>query len=130
MTKNADIIQNARAMGFQYERDCNNCCQSTIAAIQDILGVQNESVFKAGSGMAGGIGILCDGVCGGYSGGVMVLSTLFGRDRAHFKDPEVLMPSFELASLLHERYMDSDSSIMVGFNSVALPIISRTRIVS
>ena len=46
------LIQKARATGFQYERDCTNCCQSTIAAIQDILGVQNESVFKAGSGMA------------------------------------------------------------------------------
>jgi C_GCAxxG_C_C family probable redox protein len=110
MTNKAELIQNARATGFQYERDCTNCCQSTIAAIQDILGVQNESVFKAGSGMAGGIGILCDGVCGGYSGGVMVLSTLFGRDRAHFKDPEVLMPSFELASLLHERYMQAYGS--------------------
>ena len=55
--KNFYLIQNARATGFQYERDCQNCCQSTIAAIQDILGVQNESVFKVGSGMADGIGI-------------------------------------------------------------------------
>ena len=52
MTNKAELIQNAHATGFQYERDCTNCCQSTIAAIQDILGVQNESVFKAGSGMA------------------------------------------------------------------------------
>ena len=46
------LIQKTRATGFQYERDCTNSCQSNIAAIQDILGVQNESVFKAGSGMA------------------------------------------------------------------------------
>jgi hypothetical protein len=42
----------------------------------------------------------------------MVLSTLFGRDRAHFKDPEILMPSFELASILHGRYMQEYGSMI------------------
>jgi C_GCAxxG_C_C family probable redox protein len=112
MINKADLIQNARSTGFQYERDCTNCCQSTIAAIQDTLEIQNDAVFKAGSGMAGGIGIHCDGVCGGYSGGVMVLSTLFGRDRSQFTDPDDLMPSFELASVLHERYIQEYGSVI------------------
>jgi C_GCAxxG_C_C family probable redox protein len=107
-----DLVEKARATGFQYEKDYQNCCQSTIAAIQDTLGIRDDAVFKAGSGMAGGVGIHCDGVCGGYSGGVMVLSQLFGRNRENFRDTEALIPSFELASALHEKYIQEYDSII------------------
>lgn len=100
-----ELLEQARQTGFQYEKAYQNCCQSTIAAIQDTLGVRNDDVFLAGSGMAGGVGIHCDGVRSGYSGGVMVVSQLFGRTRQNFQDTEALIPSFEQASRLHEKYM-------------------------
>lgn len=75
------IIQRAHSFGFNYEKTIKGCCQCTIAAIQDALEIQNDSVFKAGSGLTAGGGLSCEGSCGGYTGGVMVMSSLFGRHR-------------------------------------------------
>jgi C_GCAxxG_C_C family probable redox protein len=75
------IIERARALGFAYEKNIMGCCQCTIAAIQDALDIRNDAVFKAGSGLTAGGGLLCEGSCGGYTGGVMVMSSVFGRCR-------------------------------------------------
>lgn len=77
----AEIIQCAFSLGFEYEKTIRGCCQCTIAAIQDALEIQNDEVFRAGSGLTAGGGISCEGSCGGYTGGVMVISSLFGRRR-------------------------------------------------
>ena len=61
----ASIIENARALGFEYERTITGCCQCTIAAVQDVLDIRNDAVFKAGSGLTAGGGLSCDGSCGG-----------------------------------------------------------------
>ena len=75
------IIERARALGFEYEKTITGCCQCTIAAIQDSLGIRNDAVFKAGSGLTAGGGLSCEGSCGGFTGGVMVMSSVFGRCR-------------------------------------------------
>lgn len=77
----AELIERALALGVEYEKTVTGCCQCTIAAIQDALGVREEAVFKAGSGLTAGGGVSCEGSCGGYTGGVMVMSSLFGRRR-------------------------------------------------
>jgi hypothetical protein len=75
------IIERARGLGFEYEKTITGCCQCTIAAVQDALDIRNDAVFKAGSGLTAGGGISCEGSCGGYTGGVMVMSSVFGRCR-------------------------------------------------
>jgi C_GCAxxG_C_C family probable redox protein len=76
-----EIIQRAFSLGFEYEKTIRGCCQCTIAAIQDALEIRNDDVFQAGSGLTAGGGISCEGSCGGYTGGVMVMSSVFGRRR-------------------------------------------------
>ncbi|MBN1102095.1 MAG: C_GCAxxG_C_C family protein [Deltaproteobacteria bacterium] len=80
------IIQRALSLGMEYERTITGCCQCTIAAIQDALDIQNDVVFKAGSGLTAGGGVSCEGSCGGYTGGIMVMSSLFGRRRERWDD--------------------------------------------
>lgn len=75
------IVQRALFLGFEYEKTITGCCQCTIAAIQDSMDIQNDAVFKAGSGLTAGGGVSCQGSCGGYTGGVMVMSSIFGRRR-------------------------------------------------
>lgn len=75
------VIARARALGSEYEKTIMGCCQCTIAAIQDALDIPNDAVFKAGSGLTAGGGLSCEGSCGGYTGGVMVMSSVFGRCR-------------------------------------------------
>jgi hypothetical protein len=80
------IIQRALSLGFEYERTITGCCQCTIAAIQDAIGIRNDAVFQAGSGLTAGGGISCEGSCGGYIGGVMVMSSAFGRRREKWEN--------------------------------------------
>jgi C_GCAxxG_C_C family probable redox protein len=82
----AKIIQRALSLGFQYEKTIRGCCQCTIAAIQDTLHIKDDAVFKAGSGLTAGGGVSCEGSCGGFTGGVMVMSSVFGRRRYKWKD--------------------------------------------
>jgi C_GCAxxG_C_C family probable redox protein len=77
----AEIIERAFSLGFEYEKTVTGCCQCTIAAIQDALGIRDDGVFKAGSGLTAGGGVSCEGSCGGFTGGVMVMSSVFGRRR-------------------------------------------------
>ncbi len=104
-TDASKLIQEAREKGFQYEKTYHNCCQCTMAALQDTVGPRDDGVFQAGSGMAGGIGTHCDGVCGGYSGGVMHLSRMFGRTREGFSRHKEMARTNELASKLHARFL-------------------------
>jgi C_GCAxxG_C_C family probable redox protein len=76
-----NIIQRALSLGSEYEKTVTGCCQCTIAAIQDALEIRNDAVFKAGSGLTAGGGVSCEGSCGGFTGGVMVMSSVFGRRR-------------------------------------------------
>jgi len=82
----AKIIERALSLGFEYEKAITGCCQCTIAAIQDALHIKDDAVFKAGSGLTAGGGDSCEGSCGGYTGGIMVMSSVFGRRREKWDD--------------------------------------------
>lgn len=86
MKDKAEIIQRALSLGFHYEKTITGCCQCTIAAIQDALNIKDDAVFKAGSGLTAGGGVSCEGSCGGFTGGVMVMSSVFGRRREKWDD--------------------------------------------
>jgi len=102
------VLQKAYDLGFKGERDYRGCAQCAIAAIQDALGIRNDSVYQAGSGLAGGAGECTDGLCGGYSGAIMVMSSLFGRTRPEEgskKGREDKYASFRMAAELHDRFI-------------------------
>lgn len=108
------MMQIAYDNGFKYERDYRGCAQCAIAAIQDALGVMNDYVYKAGSGLAGGLGECIDGSCGGYSGGAMIISLLFGRTRQEEgseKGREDKYVSFALTAALHDKYVEKYGSV-------------------
>jgi len=83
-----ELLEKAYKLGFEYEKIYRGCSQCAIAAIQDTLDIRDESVFKVDTGLAAGGGLTGIGACGGYVGGVMVLSQLLGRERSNFEDPE------------------------------------------
>lgn len=56
-TPNQEMLTKAYELGFKYEKEYYGCCQCVLAAIQDTLGIENEAVFKSGTGLAAGIGL-------------------------------------------------------------------------
>jgi len=108
-----ELLDKAYELGFEYEKVYRGCSQCVIAAIQDTLDIRDDSVFKAATGLAGGGGLTGIGVCGGYAGGVMVLSQLVGRERSNFEDPEgIRYKTFGLARRFLEEYVRELGSII------------------
>jgi len=98
--------EKAYKLGFEYEVTYRGCGQCVIGAIQDTLGIKEDAVFKAATGFAGGIGLMQDSACGGYAGGVMILSSFIGREKDTFGDPEKKrFTSFALAKKLHDKFI-------------------------
>lgn len=112
-TTRKELLEKAYELGFEYEKVYRGCSQCAIAAIQDTLDIRDDSVFKAGTGLAGGGGLTGIGVCGGYVGGIMVISQLLGRERSNFEDSErVRFKSFELARNFLQEYTRELGSII------------------
>ena len=107
------LIKKAYDLGFDYERRYHGCAQCTIAGIQDAFGIRNDFVFKAGGGLAAGCGLLRDGTCGGYSGGIMVMSTFFARRRSLFDDDsEENYCSYRMACILHDKFIHEYGTVI------------------
>jgi C_GCAxxG_C_C family probable redox protein len=109
----AEILKRAYDLGFEYEKTYRGCSQCAIAAIHDTLNIGDDSVFKAGTGLAAGGGLTGIGVCGGYVGGVMVIGQLLGRERSNFADPEkIRFKTFALVRKFLEQYIQEFGSII------------------
>ena len=85
-----------------YELKGGNCAQCTIAAIFEIMGVEDEGVFKAATGLADGVGLTGDGHCGALSGGTMAISYFFGRSKQ--------IKALLLAKKLHTEFVEKFST--------------------
>jgi len=105
-----DILNKAFELGKKYEMKFTGCAQTTIAAIFEALGIWNEDVFKAASGLADGLGLTGDGSCGALVGASMVIGYLFGREHKDFKDMYKPRKSYTLVKQLHDQYVEKYGS--------------------
>lgn len=106
-----EILKKAYESGFNYEKEYGGCCQCAIAAIQDILDIKNDAVFKAGTGLAAGIGATCAGPCGALTGAIMTIGTKIGRERSNFRDPDrIRWQTYDLAKKLYDKFIEEYGS--------------------
>ena len=105
-----EILEKVYATAKAYELTNGNCAQCTIAAIFEVLGVEDEGVFRAATGLADGVGLTGDGHCGALSGGTMAISYFFGRDKKNFARFGKQMKAFVLAKKLHDEFVEKFST--------------------
>jgi len=111
-TKKA-IAQKAYELGFTYEQNYRGCAQCTLAALQDAFHLPDENLFRAASALASGGGLTCAGSCGGFTGGLMFMSSLLGRRRDYFdNDNDFKYTSFELGRELHDRFVTKYGTVI------------------
>ena len=77
-----DLAQRAYDKAMKYELDYGCCPQCVLSAIQETVGVIDDSVIKASHGLSGGGALSGEGACGALTGGLVALSAKRGRDRA------------------------------------------------
>jgi hypothetical protein len=111
--KKAAYIASAHRLGYTYEKTYRGCAQCTLAAVQDALGLPDEQLFRAASSLASGGGLTCAGSCGGFSAGLMFISSLLGRRREHFDDDDDFKyTSFTLGRTLHDRFIETYGTVI------------------
>jgi C_GCAxxG_C_C family probable redox protein len=108
-----ELLKRAYAAGFEFEKKYHGCAQCTVAALYEIFpGLRNDDIFRAAGGLGAGVGMTCQGHCGGLSGGVMVLSQLYGRELKEIDDPEKKRyVAFQLGRSLVQKFLDEYGTI-------------------
>ncbi len=104
------ILKEVYDKAKSYELKSGNCAQCTIAAIFEIMGVEDEGVFKAATGFADGVGLTGDGHCGALSGGTMAISYFFGRSKEDFGKVGKQIKACILAKKLHDEFVEKHST--------------------
>ncbi len=103
---NDKILDAAFHKAKQHELRSGGCAQCTVAGIFEALGVEDEGVFRAATGLADGVGLTGDGHCGALSGGAMAISYFFGRSTEEFGDMMKQLHACILSKKLHDRFVE------------------------
>jgi len=75
------LAEQAYEKAVNYELDYGCCPQCVLATIQETVGIVDDATIKASHGLSGGGGLAGHGACGALTGGLLALSSKFGRDR-------------------------------------------------
>ena len=105
-----DIAEKAYQLGKKYENVYSGCSQCTVAALQEALDIRNKDIFKATSGLAGG-GACTDGSCGAYTGSIIFLSYLIGRDD-FIDNADNFHKTLDMVQKLHEKFISEYGSVI------------------
>ena len=106
-----EMLERAFETGKNYETNNGGCSQCTLAAIFDVLGVENDAVFKAATALADGVGLSGDGHCGALSGGTLAIGYLYGRDKKDFADMIELLKANLMAKELRDRFVEKYGTV-------------------
>jgi C_GCAxxG_C_C family probable redox protein len=96
-----EVYKRAKA----YELRGGNCAQCTLAAIFEVLDVDDENVVRAATGFADGVGLTGDGHCGALSGGTLAISYFFGRKKEDMAKVGKQLKALLLAKKFHEQFV-------------------------
>ena len=74
------MVEEVGRRAFEYESTHHGCSQCTMKALQEVLGLEDEWVFKAASCISGMFPV--EGrTCGALTAGAMVMGVKYGRER-------------------------------------------------
>lgn len=108
-----EILRKVYGLAFDYERKYRGCAQCSLAALQDVFDMRDDTTFKSASGLSGGVGLSTEGACGALVGGAMAIGMIFGRERDHFDDPQRRrMVAYRLCRELAERFVEEYGSVI------------------
>ncbi len=111
--KKEGAVKKADELGKEYEKTYRGCGQCVIAALQDALEIRNDDIFKAATGLAGGIGLTGDSGCGAYTGAVLLLGSVVGRERNDFSDKGgVRFKTHQLVRKFREKFIQEYGSVV------------------
>ena len=97
------LAELAYEKALKYELEYGCCPQCVLSAVQETVGVIDDSVIKASHGLSGGGALSGQGACGALTGGLVALSAKRGRDRDKL-DKGRFINNFKKGQELVERF--------------------------
>jgi C_GCAxxG_C_C family probable redox protein len=98
---------------YEYELNYGSCPQCILRAIQETVGGIDDATIKAAHGLAGGGGLVGEGVCGALTGGLLAVSAHFGRDKDKMEKGRYLT-NFKKCKELTERFRREFGGLRCG----------------
>lgn len=106
------LAEQAGKLAFKYEQTYHGCGQCAFAAIAETLGIFDNSVFEAATGLAGGLGLVGDSTCGALLGATLAFGLVSPRHRDRFGgDSQSKYRAYQMAQELAQMYLDAYGSI-------------------
>jgi len=113
-----NLIEKAYALGASFEMKSYSCSQSVVAAVHEILEMDN-AVVKAATSLCGGTANQFLGTCGALAGGVMAIDCFCGRSVEQMSSEEriennisALFSAFDLPERLANRFWNEYGTII------------------
>ncbi len=104
--------QRAYELGFENEKTYKGCGQSVFAAVGDVLGIYDETTFRAATGLSGGLGLIGDAHCSALTGACLIAGILYPRRREFFNgDRESKYQCYDIVQKMHQHYLDQYGSV-------------------
>lgn len=107
--KRVAFLHRAYQEGFKAEKQYKGCAQCALIGMGNLMDNFNKELFQASTGFSGGMALCGDGVCGGYSGGILFMGLYKGRnfDRmVQDGDKENQYIAYDCAQALHDHYIN------------------------
>ncbi len=102
------VIEKAYSLAHENEHLYGCCSQCVLAAIQEVMGIVDDATFKAAHGLAGGGALMTGGTCGALAGGMLAISSVYGRSREDFsngQNVQLYKQSYKLSRQLYNRFV-------------------------
>ena len=84
-----------------------NCCQAVACSFADEIGVDKETLFKAGEAFGLGMGCM-NGTCGAVSGAVMLAG--FKNSDGNLETPATKVDSYKLSKKILDTFEEKNGS--------------------
>lgn len=85
-----------------------NCCQAVACAFCDLVGVDEETMFKAGEAFGLGMGCM-NGTCGAISGAVLLAG--FKNSSANLEKPNSKGNTYKLSAAITNEFLEKNGAV-------------------
>jgi C_GCAxxG_C_C family probable redox protein len=96
--------------GFEFEKQYGGCAQCTLYALKPYLDI-DDAVIKSATGLMAG-GVRSGNSCGAFSGGLMAISAVAGRNPDNMGDKQAVADTAVLCRKLYDRFMAEYGSVL------------------
>ena len=121
-----ELLDKAYELGFNFEKNSQSCSQCTVAALHELLDI-DDVVVRVATSSAGGQAGTVTGTCGGLIGGTIALDYYFGRSVENISCQERIKDNLKLlrdarvpARLLYDKYIKEYGTIICPHIQVQL----------